>query len=161
MPVSPPLGPRHFLLLAQEKVPKEKGTPRHSSALLDKAASQPYLTEPIPCVPRQSGGRAQLGDLRGISPVNHLKQVRGYSPDWLRYSVSTTGGKSTPAVDRVEQCSNIRTQTFTGGVDLPPVDTIEQCCKNRIQRFTGGGRPTPPVGAAEHRSENRMKHALV
>ena len=54
--------------LAQEKVSKEKGTPRHSSALLDKAASQPYPTEPIPCVPRQSGGRAQLGDLRGFAP---------------------------------------------------------------------------------------------
>ncbi|MDX2418899.1 MAG: hypothetical protein QNK19_15685, partial [Xanthomonadales bacterium] len=38
-----PCGARNFLLHAQEKVPKEKGTRR------------PHRLAPMPCVPRQSG----------------------------------------------------------------------------------------------------------
>ena len=47
-PFISPIWARYFLLSAQEKVPKEKGTPVHSSAIAD-----PFRSSPI-------RGRAQL-----------------------------------------------------------------------------------------------------
>jgi len=72
---------RYFLLPAQEKVPKEKGT------------RCPHRLTPIPCVPRQSGGRAQLGARTGlkIPPWLASNRVRVLVQDCLRYSVRATG----------------------------------------------------------------------
>ncbi len=72
---------RHFLLLAQEKVPKEKGT-----------RSTHRLT-PMPCVPRQSGARATRSFMGPASRPHKtcLEQGAHLFPDWLRYSVSATG----------------------------------------------------------------------
>ena len=50
---------RYFLLLVQEKVPKEKDT------------RSTHRLKPVPCVPRQSGGRAQLVYL---ATLDSLKQ---------------------------------------------------------------------------------------
>ena len=69
---------RYFLLLAQEKVPKEKGT-RTTHPLRGFPA---FLANP---------GVAHNSQSRY---ARTLKQVRACSPDWLRYSVSATGGKS-------------------------------------------------------------------
>ena len=63
-------------MLAQEKVPKEKGT-RTTHPLRGFPA---FLANP---------GVAHNSQFRY---AQLLKQVRAYSPDWLRYSVSATGG---------------------------------------------------------------------
>jgi len=54
-------------LLAQEKVPKEKGT------------RSPRRLAPIPCVPRQTGRRAQLGAMTGSSIPSWLASNRARS----------------------------------------------------------------------------------
>jgi len=91
-------------LPAQEKVPKEKGTRR------------PHRLAPIPCVPRQSGGRAQLGARAGLKNPALACLKQGARPD-----------PGLPAV-------------------LGEVNGSK------------GGRPVT-VGAAEYRSENRIKRA--
>ena len=71
-----PIRARYFLLSAQEKVPKEKGSP---AALIGYA--DPLRSSPI-------RGRAQLAiSLRSI----RSDRVRTLIPDWLRYSVSANG----------------------------------------------------------------------
>ena len=68
-------------MLAQEKVPKEKGT-----------RSTHRLT-PMPCVPRQSGARATRSFMGPASRPHKtcLEQGAHLFPDRLRYSVSATG----------------------------------------------------------------------
>ena len=61
---------------AQEKVPKEKGDPVHSSAA------------PMPCVPRPSGGAHNSAG----KPASD--RVRALVPDGLRYSVSADGNRA-------------------------------------------------------------------
>jgi len=72
---------RYFLLLAQEKLPKEKGT------------RCPRRLAPIPCVPRQTGRRAQLGAMTGSSIPSWLasNRARSFCPVCLRYSARATG----------------------------------------------------------------------
>ena len=68
--------PGELVLRAQEKVPKEKGTPVHSSAIAD-----PFRSSPI-------RGRAQLA----ISLCSiRSDRVRACIPAVLRYSVRATG----------------------------------------------------------------------
>jgi len=76
---------RYFLLLAQEKVPKEKGT------------RTPRRLTPIPCVPRQTGRRAQLGAMTGSKIPSWLasNRARSFHPGWLRYSARATGFRVT------------------------------------------------------------------
>ena len=73
--------PGELVLLAQEKVPKEKGT------------RCPRRLAPIPCVPRQTGRRAQLGAMTGSPIPSWLasNRARSFSPVWLRYSARATG----------------------------------------------------------------------
>jgi len=63
---------------AQEKVPKEKGGPVHSSACADALRSSPVR------------GRAQLAISRCSMRSN---RVRALIPDGLRYSVSANGNR--------------------------------------------------------------------
>ena len=79
--VSPCLA-RYFLLRAQEKVPKEKGTRR------------PRRLTPMPCVPRRSGGAHN-----SAAPVGSASdRMRALIPERLRYSARPTGpGLSSPA----------------------------------------------------------------
>ena len=48
---------------------------------------------------------------RNLAVLESSDRVRGYSPDWLRYSVSATGG--------VDQNPNRYLGVWTSGVDLP------------------------------------------
>jgi hypothetical protein len=71
-----PIRARYFLLSAQEKVPKEKGSPAALIGYADSLRSSPIR------------GRAQLAiSLRSI----RSDRVRALIPEWLRYSVSANG----------------------------------------------------------------------
>ena len=116
-----------FSLLVQRKQTKRKdarSTHRLEYTRPLRSLARAFLTNP---------GVAHNSGIYGLCPVNLLKQVRAYSPDWLRYSVSATGG-----------------------VNLKP-DGYATLYPSYIKCTTG----LPPVGAAEHRSENRMKLTLV
>ena len=69
-------------MLAQEKVPKEKGTPVHSSARTTRplrSLAHAFLASP--------GARTT----RDLAMLDSLRQGARLIPDWLRYSVSANG----------------------------------------------------------------------